>query len=80
MDLNINTWNITLTQNNIDNYDIHSLIESYFMPRHDDMTYLLKPDLEKYSFIEKIVYDIAMFHFKRLGIEYNKDDHLIEFW
>jgi len=80
MDLNINTWNITLTQNNIDNYDIHSLIDYYFMPRDDNMTYLLNPDLEKYSIIEKIVYDIAMFHFQRLGIEYNKDDHLIEFW
>lgn len=80
MDLNINTWNITLTQNNIDNYDIHSLIHYYFMPRDDSMTYLLKPDLDKYSVIEKIVYDTAMFHFKRMGIEYNKDDHLIEFW
>uniref|UniRef100_A0A6C0HAV0 Uncharacterized protein n=1 Tax=viral metagenome TaxID=1070528 RepID=A0A6C0HAV0_9ZZZZ len=80
MDLNINTWNITFTQNNIDNYDIHSLVDYYFMPRDDNMTYLLNPDLDKYSIIEKIVYDIAMFHFKRLGIEYNKDHHLIEFW
>ena len=80
MDLNINTWNITFTQNNIDNYDIHSLVDYYFTPRDDNMTYLLNPDLDKYSIIEKNVYDIAMFHFKRLGIEYNKDHHLIEFW
>lgn len=80
MDLNINTWNITFTKNNIDNYDIHSLVDYYFMLRDDNMTYLLKPDLDKYSVIEKIVYDIAMFHFRRLGIEYNKEDHLIEFW
>jgi hypothetical protein len=80
MDLNINTWNITLTQNNIHNYHIHSLVDYYFMPRDDCITYLLKPDLDKYSVIEKIVYDIAMFHFKRLGIEYNKEDHIIEFW
>ena len=79
MDLNINTWNITLTQNNIDNYDIHSLIDSYFL-FDNDLTYLLNPDLDKYSIIEKIVYDIGMFHFQRLGIEYNKDEHYLEFW
>jgi hypothetical protein len=80
MDLNINTWNITLTQNNVDNYDIHTLISLYFLPRNDNMTYLLNTNQDKYSFIEKFVYDIAMFHFKQLGIEYNKDDHFIEFW
>jgi hypothetical protein len=80
MDLNINTWNITFTQNNIDNYDIHSLLHSYFMPRDDSMTYLLNTNKYKYSVIEKFIYDTAMFHFKRLGIEYNKQDHLIEFW
>jgi hypothetical protein len=80
MDLNINTWNITFTQNNIDNYDIHSLLHYYFMTRNDSMSYLLNPNLEKYNIIEKIVYDIAMFHFRRLGIEYNKDEYYIEFW
>lgn len=80
MDLNINTWNITLTQNNVDNYDIHTLISLYFLPRNDNMTYLLNTNQDKYSFIEKFVYDIAMFHFKQLGIEYNKDEHFIEFW
>jgi len=80
MDLNINTWNITLTQNNIDNYDIHTLLHSYFMPRNDSMTYLLNTTQDKYSVIEKFIYDTVMFHFKRLGIEYNKDEHLIEFW
>ena len=79
MDLNINTWNITLTQNNIDNYDIHSLIHSFF-DLGINITYLLNTNQDKYSVIEKIVYDISMFHFKRLGIEYNKEDHFIEFF
>jgi hypothetical protein len=79
MDLNINTWNITLTQNNIDNYDIHSLIESYFL-FDDDLTYLLNTNQDKYSVMEKIVYDIGMFHFQRLGIEYKKDEYYLEFW
>jgi hypothetical protein len=79
MDLNINTWNITLTQNNIDNYDIHSLIESYFTNK-SNMGYLLDTNKDKYCVIEKFVYDTAMFHFKELGIEYNKNEHYIEFW
>ncbi len=80
MDLNINTWNISLAKNNIENYDIHTLLHSYFMPRNDHMTYLVNTNQDKYSVIEKFVYDTAMFHFKRIGIEYNRDEHLIEFW
>jgi hypothetical protein len=80
MDLNINTWNVTLTQNHIDNYDIHSLINSFFIPPQSNITYLLNTNQDKYSILEKIVYDIAMFHFQRLGIEYKKDKHHIEFW
>lgn len=79
MDLDINTWDITFKENNIDNYDIHSLVNSYFK-LETDISYLLNPDLEKYSIIEKIIHNIAMFHFKRLGIEYNKNIHFIEFW
>jgi len=79
MDLNINTWNITFTQNNIDNYDIHSLIHSFFN-LGTNITYLLNTNQDKYSVMEKTIHDISMFHFKRMGIEYNKDHHFIEFF
>ena len=79
MDLNINTWNITFTQNNIDNYDIHSLLHSFFNIG-TRLTYLLNTNQDKYSLIEKMIYDISIFHFKRMGIEYNKEDHFIEFF
>jgi hypothetical protein len=79
MDLNINTWNITFTQNNIDNYDIHSLLHSFFNIG-TGLTYLLNTNQDKYSLIEKMIYDISIFHFKRMGIEYNKEDHFIEFF
>jgi hypothetical protein len=78
MDLNINTWNITFTQNNIDNYDIHSLLHSFFN-LGTKLTFLLNTNQDKYSLIEKMIYDISIFHFKRMGIEYNKDEHFIEF-
>jgi hypothetical protein len=79
MDLNINTWNITFTKNNIDNYDIHSLLHSFFNIG-TGLTYLLNTNQDKYSLIEKMIYDISIFHFKRMGIEYNKEDHFIEFF
>jgi hypothetical protein len=79
MDVDINTWNITLTQNNIDNYDIHSLLHSFFNIG-TSLTYLLNTNQDKYSLIEKMIYDISIFHFKRMGIEYNKEDYFIEFF
>jgi len=43
---------------------------------------LLLLDVCKNNFdlIEKVVYDIAMFHFKRLNIIFNQKEHYIEFW
>lgn len=39
-------------------------------------------DVEKPTFdiIEKVVYEIAMFHFKRLNINFNPNENYIEFW
>lgn len=42
--------------------------------------FLLNTDLEKYSLLEKYVFDIAMFHFNRLNITFNKNNHCIQFW
>jgi hypothetical protein len=43
-------------------------------------TYLLNTDQNEFDLLEKYIYDIAMFHFKRLNTEYNKDINYIEFW
>jgi hypothetical protein len=43
------------------------------------MTYLLNTNISKYSIIEKFVYEIAMFHFFRMNIEFD-DNKYIEFW
>lgn len=43
-------------------------------------TLLLNTNKSNFNIIEKIVYELAMFHFNRLGIEYNSNDYFIEFW
>ena len=42
--------------------------------------YLLNTDQFNFDLLEKYIYDIAMFHFERLNIKYNKDINYIEFW
>lgn len=42
-------------------------------------TYLLNTSKEHFNYIEKFIYDISMFHFKRLNIIFNSD-YYIEFW
>ena len=34
----------------------------------------------KFELIEKVVYDIAMFHFERLKLKFDPNEHFIEFW
>jgi hypothetical protein len=42
--------------------------------------YLLNTDQSNFDLLEKYIYDIAMFHFERLNIKYNKNINYIEFW
>ena len=76
----INTWKIVnkLCDNNdklIKNIDEIAANQS----PGTNPTYLLDLTKNKYTFIEKYVYDIAMFHFARLDI-HNTADHYVEFW
>jgi hypothetical protein len=43
-------------------------------------TKLLNAEQEGFDLLEKYVYDVSMFHFNRLNIEYNSNTHYIEFW
>lgn len=43
-------------------------------------TNLLNTDQDSFNLLEKYVYDISMFHFNRLNIEYDSKSHYIEFW
>lgn len=70
----IKVWDINDTNYNTDiiNYINNncSLLES---------THLLDLSKPEYTLIEKYVYDIAMFHFKRLDIDVS-NSHFVEFW
>lgn len=86
--------NILKTRNDIlgvDSYDLEEfeswtiqtnpklyeyLLEAY----NQNYSYMLDTSKEKFTLIEKIVYDLAMFHFTRLNIEYDPEIHHIEYW
>lgn len=71
--MEILNWQINFTNN------LNDKILDYFTDILRD-TYLLNTKKEEFDLLEKYVYDIAMFHFKRLNIEYNSDTNYIEFW
>lgn len=56
---------------------IHSIIEAN--QSMNNKTAFLDLNKSEYTFIEKYIYDIAMFHFSQKNIT-NSKDHLIEFW
>ena len=70
---NLNTWNIS-----IDNKDIQNILLDSF-EIENPLTYLLDTNKSQYSVIEKFVYEIALFHFNRLNIQFDKNKY-IEFW
>jgi len=43
-------------------------------------TKLLNTKKSSFNLLEKTVYDIALFHFKRLSVDFHPDNHYIEFW
>jgi len=76
MDLNVNVW----TMQDTNDVEYNELIKTYISEnKWLSKTHLLDLSKTKYTLIEKYVYDIAMFHFKRLDIEVS-DKHFVEFW
>jgi len=75
---NINTWNLN---NKLCDSNEKLIDQMNYSIRATDKnpTYLLDLAKNNYTFVEKYVYDIAMFHFERLNI-HNIEEHYIEFW
>ena len=42
--------------------------------------FLLNTSKIKLDLIEKVVYEFAMFHFEKLNINFDPNEHFIEFW
>jgi hypothetical protein len=55
---------------------IINCIKSYEKKR----LFLLDTSKTNFELIEKVVYEIALFHFKRLNINFDPNEHFIEFW
>jgi len=60
--------------------DLSNIIYNYFTGDFLFNTKLLNTNQYNFNLLEKYVYNIALFHFKRLNIEYTSDTHYIEFW
>jgi hypothetical protein len=78
-----NSWDIDINEEYRELY--HSFFQSDYIKSFDKneiVTTELFIDLTKksYSLLEKFIYDIAMFHFKRMNIEFDERIHNIEFW
>ena len=72
--MKIENWEIEVTS------DISDMIYDHFTDEALFNTKLLNTDQDSFNLLEKYVYDISLFHFNRLNIEYNSNTHYIEFW
>jgi hypothetical protein len=72
----LNNWKISFVN---ENKNIEKLLLINFEKKPSSMSYLLNTNISNYSIIEKFVYEIAMFHFSRMNIEFD-DNKYIEFW
>ena len=71
--MDTNLWKV-----NYNNYDeqIISCIKMY----EKKQLFLLDTQKPSFDLMEKIVYDIAMFHFDKINIKFDPNEHFIEFW
>ena len=70
----INIWDLSLSEKQI------TELQEYIDLENCNKKYLLDTKKEKFTLYEKCVYDIAMYQFKRLNIDYDENKHYIEFW
>ena len=68
----MNVWKIDMNNNITDIYELLSTTRN--------CTYLLNITDSSMNLLEKMVFDIAMFHFSRLSIVFEPTQHFIEFW
>jgi hypothetical protein len=69
----IQNWQIEVSS------EVPDIIYDNFINKNVNETKLLNTEQSSFDLLEKYVYDISMFHFKRLNIEYNLNTNYIEF-
>jgi hypothetical protein len=75
----INSWDITIVDDDINNSKIYNEIILNFN-NFTCNTLLLDVEKPMFDVYEKFIYEIAMFQFKRLNIEFDSKKHFIEIW
>ena len=77
---NIKLWDYSLHETHI--LELQNTILTRINNNIDGDTpfYTIDTTKDRFSLIEKCVYDIAMFQFKQLNIQYDHTKHCIEFW
>lgn len=73
--INFNSWNINLDNKYYENLDFFILNK-----KNQNGSYLLDTNKEKYNITEKIIYDLTLFHLKRLDLEIDFNRYKIEYW
>jgi hypothetical protein len=75
--MEIQSWQVNIPE------DMNDKIYDYFIDNISVVffktTKLLNTNQDSFDLLEKYVYDVAMYHFQRLNIEYN-NSYYIEFW
>ena len=81
---NINLWNYSLHETHVAELQqtIRNLVHNNIQNNipDDAPAYTIDTTKDRFSLIEKCVYDIAMFQFKQLNIQYDNTKHYIDFW
>jgi len=72
---NLESWNIQMDNNYYDN--INEFINIDLKERD---TFLLDTFKDKFNLLEKIIYDLSIFHLKRLNLNIDFNRYKIEFW
>ena len=78
MDIEYNNWILTNNLSESSDVILETLLNDLCNVNEPNMTYLLDKS-KKFSIIEKLIYDISIFHLKKLNREMNEYIY-IEFW
>ena len=65
---------------NVDYSKYEEQIINYIKMYEKKRLFLLDTNKTNFELIEKVIYEIAMFHFERLNIIFDPNEHFIEFW
>ena len=77
--MEVNSWDIKIKEDGENTLKI--LLEEFCNINEETKIYFwLDVKKKEYTIFEKLIYDIVVLHFKRLGLDINDDSYVIECW